>query len=929
MTADYFESEELSDLGRKRKNNEDACIRLPEQGVYCVADGMGGVAAGDLASEAITKELHDVFSKAAPADYSSLPRRMALFQKGVNQASRWIKNFADEKVIGQMGSTVVAIVFDPRNPTRAVCMHAGDSRVYRYRDTKLEVLTADHTAVAALAAKLGRDPATLPAKYQNELLRAVGLKEVVELEQTRVEVRSGDLFMLCSDGLSRMVSDEQLAGILKRTGKGPLKEAARALISGANEAGGKDNVTVVLIRIGDISSIPIPSGAEDEMEPITSGASESEGEELEETAGGGPVSVGETGGSYQGHTPHTHEHDQTPKPTPTPAGDSAAHHAGEPATPTGTPAPVTPSTDPAAGGGGAPVAPAEPQAPAAAPGPAPEKERPSSPSSKGGGRPSTSRKSSTPTPTTPAPAVSPAPAPAAEKSGRVPWIPIVVVLAIVGVVGVVMWAPWKPRMQDVNLPSAETKTNAAVVVMTSAPPTVGQEPKVTAGHLYLRSEPAGMQVYLLGQPVGQTPWMSGDMPEGTVTLTYGSMTQTGAVSMAVTAGRTVTNDLEVKARMGTLTMDSDPSGADVWIGGQQESKTPINVQLAAGPQQVTLKYRGLADRVLDLNVVGDGAVQTNVAFAYGSVVIQSEPAGASLTLDGDPMGVTPYTNNLLPAASGNWAISCQDHETTNLAVQVPDHSRTVVSVVLKRGKGTVRVRGNLDGMTGGVDGSSAASLPVELAVEADTPHTVWAEYQGKRQTSDGVRVKMNETIEVPFRFEDAHAAKGMTVWTNSVGMAFNKVPDTEFWVATTRVSPDQYESVAGRKLEGSSRGRDGGQECVINLPYADAEAFAQKLTAKQKLEGGMPPGLENSHFAVPTFSQCTSWLNSAEILGIQVQGLSSYEEWCRSDDGEEYGCVRFDSKGKGGPKVGGLDPAPKPNEPYVYHTMALRIVIAP
>src|SRR5579862_4662530 len=165
-----LESTELSDTGRKRQHNEDACLRLPGQGVFCVADGMGGVMGGDLASEAITTQLHEVFTKALPADQGSLSGRIALFQKALNQASQWIKRFADEKGIRQMGSTVVGLLFDPCDPCRAASLHAGDSRLYRYRAGALKLLTTDHTAMAALSAKLGCAQASLPSRFQNELV---------------------------------------------------------------------------------------------------------------------------------------------------------------------------------------------------------------------------------------------------------------------------------------------------------------------------------------------------------------------------------------------------------------------------------------------------------------------------------------------------------------------------------------------------------------------------------------------------------------------------------------------------------------------------------------------------------------------------------------------------------------------------------------
>jgi serine/threonine protein phosphatase PrpC len=315
MKTGFFESVEISDVGRKRKNNEDACLRIPERGVFCVADGMGGQAGGDLASEAIVTAVQEVFSKAGPDEDLAFAQRVDLFRKGVNQASKWIKNFSDEKVIGQMGSTVVALVIDPRNPVRAVGLHAGDSRLYRYRAGALKLLTADHSAVAALAAKLGRDPASLPARYQNELLRCVGPTESVELEKTPVEVRGGDLFLICSDGLTRMVPDDAIAAILMHGAGKPIDDVAQTLIAAANAAGGRDNVSVVLVRVGDISGAhgtPDPRGDEEPdlfaaavapEAPTPSGRTE-EAPPLPDTVD-----------MAQGHTPHPD--DFTPSdPTP-------------------------------------------------------------------------------------------------------------------------------------------------------------------------------------------------------------------------------------------------------------------------------------------------------------------------------------------------------------------------------------------------------------------------------------------------------------------------------------------------------------------------------------------------------------------------------------------------------------------------------------
>ena len=269
MTVETIKSAEVSDRGRKRQANEDSCLRIPTQGVYCVADGMGGIAGGDIASEAVTRAIGEVFTEAAPETTKTLGGLVALFTKAAAEANGWIKAFSMEKGLGQMGSTVVGLVLDPTDPSRGVALHAGDSRAYRYHASRLELLTSDHSAVAALAAKLGRDPSSFPAKYQNELVRAVGLQDTVELEHTAVDVHPGDIFMLCSDGLTRMLEDDEILEILQRGSQASIEAKAQSLVDAANEAGGKDNITVVLVQIPTgASSGEVPAG-DDEAERET------------------------------------------------------------------------------------------------------------------------------------------------------------------------------------------------------------------------------------------------------------------------------------------------------------------------------------------------------------------------------------------------------------------------------------------------------------------------------------------------------------------------------------------------------------------------------------------------------------------------------------------------------------------------------------
>jgi len=172
----------------------------------------------------------------------------------------------------------------------------------------LQRLTEDHTAAAVLAKKLNRSVDSLPANYQNELTKFVGPTDSVSLDKNSIEVQSGDLFLLCCDGLTKMISEEAISSILKERAGGPLPEVARDLIDKANAAGGTDNITVVLVKIGDISSLPKMAEPEEEV------AETVEVEAAAKAHGESPVTPS-TPGTLEANTPHT---DDNPSPrTPT------------------------------------------------------------------------------------------------------------------------------------------------------------------------------------------------------------------------------------------------------------------------------------------------------------------------------------------------------------------------------------------------------------------------------------------------------------------------------------------------------------------------------------------------------------------------------------------------------------------------------------
>lgn len=269
MNFPHLESAERTDTGRRRRNNEDAVLRLAEHGLFCVADGMGGAAAGELASQAAINALRRGFLE-LPAEvpaYPGLNTRIRLTSHLLDEASRWIRGRADEMGVSGTGTTVVVLLFDAWHPSQGVCLHAGDSRVYVYRDGHFKQVTRDHSVAAAAGVS---DEKSLPAFFRGVVTRAVGLDEHVDLEITPVEVHPGDLFLLCSDGLTKMLADAAIAKLLKKqSGTPDFDGLAQDLVDAANAAGGEDNVSVVLVRVADTLP-PTRGGAPEVVAPGSS-----------------------------------------------------------------------------------------------------------------------------------------------------------------------------------------------------------------------------------------------------------------------------------------------------------------------------------------------------------------------------------------------------------------------------------------------------------------------------------------------------------------------------------------------------------------------------------------------------------------------------------------------------------------------------------
>lgn len=247
MSAHRFHA--LTDTGRLRANNEDAVGIDEANGLFMLADGMGGHQAGEVASRMAVSLIGAEFGAwlAGPGRQATVPEALNAMRLSVDHANQAILQAgASRPECAGMGTTVVvAALFD--GDRLLLLGHAGDSRAYRWRQGRLERLTTDHTLLQRQLDAGLLSPAQAAASAGRFLLtRALGTEPRVVLELKCLELAPGDLILLCSDGLTDMLDDARLAELLALGGG--LPELARRLVDGANAAGGRDNVSVVLAQ---------------------------------------------------------------------------------------------------------------------------------------------------------------------------------------------------------------------------------------------------------------------------------------------------------------------------------------------------------------------------------------------------------------------------------------------------------------------------------------------------------------------------------------------------------------------------------------------------------------------------------------------------------------------------------------------------------
>ncbi|WP_342374465.1 Stp1/IreP family PP2C-type Ser/Thr phosphatase [Myxococcus stipitatus] len=248
----------LTDVGRKRQHNEDAMLVDAPLGLYVVADGMGGHAAGEVASNRATEVVkqHITANKHLLKDLGNNPTAdsrsaaAALVEVAVQRACADIYRTAmTDSTKRGMGTTFVCLAV---GGNKGVIGHVGDSRVYLVRHGQCHRLTEDHTLVAAQlkAGTITKEQAAT-SQYRNVITRAVGIQESVQVDTLIVDLMPGDMFVLCSDGLHGYVEDEEMLPIV--SGMAPA-DLPKRLIDIANERGGKDNITAVVVKVAGDSA---------------------------------------------------------------------------------------------------------------------------------------------------------------------------------------------------------------------------------------------------------------------------------------------------------------------------------------------------------------------------------------------------------------------------------------------------------------------------------------------------------------------------------------------------------------------------------------------------------------------------------------------------------------------------------------------------
>jgi protein phosphatase len=238
----------ISDIGQVRQNNEDFWAKLSDINFFALADGMGGHRAGEVAAQEAVKALCDHFQQTLQiaGPHLSIEEAHGLIQLAVEHANTVVYDLNQENSdLRGMGTTLCCIYCHANG---LVYAHVGDSRIYRYSNGMLQQMTKDHSLLCELVdmGKINANQAN-DFLYKNIITKAVGTESQVEPSVHVCDADDGDVFMMCSDGLSDMLSTKEIESILKT--HQDIETASKVLIDEANKKGGHDNVTVVILKV--------------------------------------------------------------------------------------------------------------------------------------------------------------------------------------------------------------------------------------------------------------------------------------------------------------------------------------------------------------------------------------------------------------------------------------------------------------------------------------------------------------------------------------------------------------------------------------------------------------------------------------------------------------------------------------------------------
>lgn len=241
----------MTHVGRVRPTNQDAFLVSNELGLWIIADGMSGHAGGDVASQKAVEAIDNYVARRAeqglPAGTEEIP---SFLQSAIGYANETVLVHAraNPELTG-MGTTVVLFFLPAAFSPLAWVAHAGDSRAYLIRNRRISALTRDHTVLEERI-RQGLLPESTPAShpYGHELTRGIGVSSTIEADVSTIELQPTDEVLLCSDGLNKMLNDEDILDVLMTARSHPPKQKCQALIDQANVRGGRDNTTVIVLE---------------------------------------------------------------------------------------------------------------------------------------------------------------------------------------------------------------------------------------------------------------------------------------------------------------------------------------------------------------------------------------------------------------------------------------------------------------------------------------------------------------------------------------------------------------------------------------------------------------------------------------------------------------------------------------------------------